>query len=242
MNTLTIATVCGPSYEKFLDSWKKHIPGWVTTIIEKDDSKGIYEAKLKILQNCNTDYIWFVDVDDTISKDFTEWYFNSITARYADKFLVGNGCGLWNYIFKTSFIKRCFKEVEEAKAKENIKTLDIITCEDILILITKTFQKSYDTLTNKNLIEHTINDSSVTSSSNYDLNKLKRLYRNCTDLTKVARHIDYEQIKIIFLANCYNQYWHLYRRYIKRDEIEACDNFIMKTYKEVFESLEERNE
>ena len=121
---LTIATLCGPEYEMFLSKWKAQLPDWVNVIVYTDDSKGIFEAKNNIVHSCNTEYIWMADVDDDLDLFIKENWFTSLAYTNPDIIVLGeDGRMLWQYIFKTSFIRKCYDEVNKAKKKEGIETL-----------------------------------------------------------------------------------------------------------------------
>ena len=136
---LTVATLCGPRYEHFLPRWKGSVPIWAKKLVFTDDTKGIYEAKNKIVHECDTEYIWMVDVDDVINLKITKEDFEKLTEGKPDIIKLGNETGLWNYIFKTDFIKKCYDEIEEAtgaspatisrvkRYMENYKQYDIFT-------------------------------------------------------------------------------------------------------------------
>lgn len=234
MAELTIATLCGKEYTRFLDDWKKQLPKWVEILVYTDDSKGIFEAKHQIVNLCKTPYIWMIDVDDKLDLYLKqEWFFGLIT-NSPDKIVLGDdGHMLWQYIFKTSFIQGCYNEVEKAKQDEGIETLDLVSCEDMIVTATSTWKNSSSLWLPNKAVRHTVNDTSKTSSTSYNLQKLKSLYRSFPELLRASKHLDYDFMKWIVLNQCKNQYWSLYRQYVKTDEIQACDTFITNLYNEL---------
>ena len=231
-STLTIATLCGKDYESFLPKWKEGLPSWVKVQVYTDDSKGIFEAKNYIVHNCDTDYIWMVDVDDSIDLFIKENWWESLTYNYPDIVVLGeDGRMLWQYIFKTSFIKKCYDEVNEAKKKEGIDTLNLVSCEDMVVTATHNWNKGSRLYIPTKGVKHTINDISKTSSTKYDVNKLSSLYRSFPQLMRVSKHLDEAFMNWIVKEQCWKQYWGYYRNFC--EDKEACDNFINKIYEEI---------
>lgn len=232
MKTLTIATLCGKDYESFLPKWKTQLPYWVTVKIYTDDSKGIFEAKNQIVHNCDTDYIWMIDVDDDIDLYLKENWFSSLIYNQPDMIVLGDdGRMLWEYIFKTSFIRKCYDEVNEAKKKERIDTLNLVSCEDMVVTATKSWKEGSRLYLPTKGVKHTINDVSKTSSTKYNIEKLSNLYRSFPELMKVSKHLDKDFMDWIVLNQCWKQYWEYYRNFC--EDKEACDNFINKIYNEI---------
>lgn len=232
MTTLTIATLCGKDYESFLPKWKTQLPHWVTVKIYTDDSKGIFEAKNQIVHNCDTDYIWMIDVDDDIDLYLKENWFSSLTYNSPDIIVLGDdGRMLWEYIFKTSFIKNCYDEINEAKKKEGINILNLVSCEDMIVTATKSWKEGSRIYLPTKGVNHTINDISKTSSTKYNIEKLSNLYRSFPELMKVSKHLDKDFMDWIVLNQCWKQYWEYYRNFC--EDKEACDNFINKIYNEI---------
>lgn len=232
MTTLTIATLCGKDYESFLPKWKTQLPDWVKVQVYKDDSKGIFEAKNQIVHNCDTDYIWMVDVDDDIDLYLKENWFSSLTYNSPDIIVLGDDRRmLWEYIFKTSFIRNCYDEVNEAKKKEGIDTLNLVSCEDMIVTATKSWKEGSRLYLPTKGVNHTINDISKTSSTKYNIEKLSNLYRSFPELMKVSKHLDKDFMDWIVLNQCWKQYWEYYRNFC--EDKEACDNFINKIYNEI---------
>ena len=232
MKTLTIATLCGKDYELFLNKWKAQLPSWVTVKIYTDDSNGIFEAKNNIVHNCDTDYIWMIDVDDDIDLYIKENWFMSFTTNNPDMIVLGeDGRMLWEYIFKTSFIRNCYDEVNEAKKKEGIDTLNLVSCEDMIVTATKSWKEGSRLYLPTKGVKHTINDVSKTSSTKYNIEKLKRLYRSFPELMRVSKHLDKDFMDWIVLNQCWKQYWEYYRNFC--EDKEVCDNFINKIYSEI---------
>ena len=235
MNNLTVATIAGQKYQHFIEDWKRRIPKNTPYIIEEDDSKGLYEAKKNALDKVETEYVWITDVDDKI--------IGVPTLLDKDVIQVANGCGVWTYIFRTDYLRKVYNEIEKAKKDSNISTFDIVSCEDIIVyLAMEHVPYSYRAAPNSYL-EHTVNDTSMTNSYVYNLEKIKRLYRNFEDLVKVASILNKEETKRIILVNCYNQYWNIYRNKISSQwEKELADNFILGEYAKAFEALKEFEE
>lgn len=232
MTTLTIATLCGKDYESFLPKWKTQLPHWVTVKIYTDDSKGIFEAKNQIVHNCDTDYIWMIDVDDDIDLYLKENWFSSLTYNSPDIIVLGDdGRMLWEYIFKTSFIRNCYDEVNKAKKKEGIDTLNLVSCEDMIVTATKSWKEGSRIYLPTKGVNHTINDISKTSSTKYNIEKLSNLYRSFPELMKVSKHLDKDFMDWIVLNQCWKQYWEYYRNFC--EDKEACDDFINKIYNEI---------
>lgn len=232
MAKLTIATLCGPDYEVFLDKWKKQIPSWVKVEVYKDDTKGIFEAKNKIVHACDTEYIWMVDVDDDISLYLKEGFFEALVSDQPDMIVLGDdGRMLWEYIFKTSFIRKCYDKVNKAKKKEGIDTLNLVSCEDMVVTATKSWKEGSRLYLPTKGVKHTINDVSKTSSTKYNIEKLSNLYRSFPELMKVSKHLDKDFMDWIVLNQCWKQYWEYYRSFC--EDKEACDNFINKIYNEI---------
>lgn len=230
--TLTIATLCGKDYESFLSKWKTQLPNWVKVEVYTNDSNGIFEAKNNIVHNCDTEYIWMVDVDDDIDLFIKENWFASLTYNHPDIVVLGDdGRMLWQYIFKASFIKKCYDEVNEAKKKEGIDTLNLVSCEDMVVTATKTWANGSRLYLPTKGVNHTINDISKTSSTKYTVEKLSSLYRSFPQLMRVSRHLDKDFMDWIVLNQCKKQYWEHYRNFC--EDKEACDNFINKIYKEI---------
>lgn len=232
LKTLTIATLCGKDYEQFLPKWKAQLPDWVTVKVFTDDSKGIFEAKNKIVHNCTTDYIWMTDVDDDIILHLKEGFFDALVSDSPDKIVLGaDGRMLWQYIFKTSFIRKCYDEVNNAKRAENIEVLDLVSCEDMIVTATKAWADGKSLYLTTKGIEHTVNDISKTSSTKYNMQKLSSLYRSFPELMRVAKHLDYDFMKWIVLNQCKNQYWNYYRNFCQNQA--ECDKLINKIYGEI---------
>lgn len=232
MKTLTIATLCGKEYESFLPKWKAQLPDWVTVKIYKDDSKGIFEAKNQIVHSCDTDYIWMVDVDDDISLYIKENWFESLTSGNPDRITLGNDSRmLWEYIFSTSFIRKCYDEVNNAKRQEGIDTLNLVSCEDMIVTATKTWANGKNLYLPTKGVNHTVNDVSKTSSTKYNVEKLKSLYRSFPELMRVSKHLDLAFMEWIVLSQCWKQYWNYYRNFC--DDKESCDKFINQVYNEI---------
>lgn len=232
MKTLTIATLCGPDYESFLPKWKEGLPDWVTPCVYTDDTRGIFEAKNDIVHNCKTDYIWLVDVDDSIDLYIKESWWETLTSSEPDILVLGeDGRMLWEYIFKTSFLKSCYDEVNEAKKKEGIKVLNLVSCEDMVVTATKAWSRGKRLYLPTKGVKHTINDISKTSSTKYDVKKLSSLYRSFPDLMRVSKHLDENFMNWIVKEQCWKQYWEYYRNFC--DDKKACDNFINKIYEEI---------
>jgi len=234
MATLTIATLCGKEYESFLPKWKKGLPDWVTVKVYTDDSNGIFEAKNQIVHNCNTDYIWMIDVDDDISLHLKEGFFEALVSDNPDRIVLGaDSRMLWEYIFKTSFIRKCYDEVNNAKKAEDIKVLDLVSCEDMIVTATKVWAEGKTKYIPTKGVEHTVNDISKTSSTKYNKQKLVSLYRSFPELMKVAKHLDYDFMKWIVLNQCKKQYWDYYRNFCSSGQLAECDDFINKLYGEI---------
>lgn len=229
---LTIATLCGPEYKMFINKWKEQLPDWVNVIVCKDDSKGIFEAKNKIVHMCDTEYIWMVDVDDDLDLFIKENWFASLTYTNPDIIVLGeDGRMLWQYIFKASFIRKCYDEVNKAKKKEGIETLDLVSCEDMIVTATKEWNSGKRLYLPTKGVKHTINDISKTSSTNYTIEKLSSLYRSFPELMRVSKHLDISFMEWIVLNQCWKQYWEHYRNFC--DDKEACDNFINNVYNKI---------
>ena len=236
MAKLTIATVCGEKYKQFLEEWKQQLPEWVDIIIETDDSNGIYEAKNKIVHRCKTEWLYMMDVDDIFAFYLKESWFNSMVEKQnADKVILGSdGRMLWQYLFKTEFIRECYDEVESVKKQLGIPILDIVSCEDMIITATNKWQTSKSAYLPVCWAQHTVNPVSQTSSKNYNLEKIKSLYRNFPNLVRVSKSLDWEFMQWIIMDQCKNQYWNMYRNFIgNSDEQKACDNYIANLYKEI---------
>lgn len=232
MATLTIATLCGPDYESFLPKWKSQMPDWVTVKIYKDDSKGIFEAKNQIVHSCDTDYIWMIDADDDINLYLKEGFFEALVSDNPDRIVLGaDGRMLWQYIFKTSFIRKCYDEVNNAKRQEGIDTLNLVSCEDMIVTATKTWAEGKAIFLPTKGVNHTVNDVSKTSSTKYNVEKLRSLYRSFPELMKVSKHLDIAFMEWIVLTQCWKQYWDYYRNFC--DDKESCDKFINKVYSEI---------
>ena len=233
MSTLTIATLCGKEYESFLPKWKKRLPDWVTVKVFTDDSKGIFEAKNQIVHNCNTDYIWMIDVDDDISLHLKKDFFEALVSENSpDRIVLGaDGRMLWQYIFKASFIRKCYDEVNNAKRAEGIEVLDLVSCEDMIVTATKTWASGKTIYLPTKGVEHTVNDISKTSSTKYNKQKLMSLYRSFPELMRVSKHLDYDFMKWIVLNQCKKQYWDYYRNFCQ-DQAE-CDELINEIYGEI---------
>lgn len=229
---LTIATLCGPEYEMFLTKWREQLPDWINIIVCKDDSKGIFEAKNKIVHMCDTEYIWMVDVDDDLDLFIKENWFTSLAYTNPDIIVLGeDGRMLWQYIFKTSFIRKCYDEVNKAKKKEGIEILDLVSCEDMIVTATKEWNEGKRLYLPTKGVKHTINDISKTSSTNYNIEKLSSLYRSFPELMRVSKHLDISFMEWIVLNQCWKQYWEYYRNFC--DDKEACDNFINNVYNKI---------
>ena len=231
-STLTIATLCGKDYESFLPKWKTQLPDWVKVQVYTDDSNGIFEAKNAIVHNCDTEYIWMVDVDDDIDLFIKENWFSSLTYNSPDIVVLrDDGHMLWEYIFKTSFISKCYDEVNEAKKKEGIDILNLVSCEDMVVTATPNWKKGSRLYLPTKGVNHTINDVSKTSSTKYTVEKLSSLYRSFPELMKVSKHLDKDFMDWIVLTQCKNQYWEHYRNFC--EDKESCDKLINKIYKEI---------
>ena len=229
---LTIATLCGPEYEMFLSKWKAQLPDWVNVIVYTDDSKGIFEAKNNIVHSCDTEYIWMVDVDDDLDIFIKENWFTSLAYTNPDIIVLGeDGRMLWQYIFKTSFIRKCYDEVNKAKKKEGIEILDLVSCEDMIVTATKEWNSGKRLYLPTKGMKHTVNDISKTSSTNYTIEKLSSLYRSFPELMRVSKHLDISFMEWIVLNQCWKQYWEHYRNFC--DDKEACDNFINNVYNKI---------
>lgn len=234
LKTLTIATLCGKDYESFLPKWKSQLPDWVTIKVYTDDSKGIFEAKNAIVHNCDTDYIWMIDVDDDISLYIKEGWFESLTSGNPDIIVLGDdGRMLWQYIFKTSFIRKCYDEVNNAKKAEGIEVLDLVSCEDMVVTATKKWNEGSRLYLPTKGVNHTVNDVSKTSSTKYNVEKLRSLYRSFPELMRVSKHLDLAFMEWIVLSQCWKQYWNHYRNFC--DDKESCDALINKIYNEIGE-------
>ena len=229
---LTIATLCGKEYESFLPKWKKQLPSWVNVQVYTDDSKGIFEAKNNIVQTCETQYIWMVDVDDDIDLFIKENWFTSLTSTSPDIVVLGeDGRMLWQYIFSVPFIRKCYDEVNEAKKQEGIKTLNLVSCEDMVITATKEWNIGKRLYLPTKGVNHTVNDVSKTSSTKYTVEKLSSLYRSFPELMRVSKHLDIYFMEWIVLYQCWEQYWKHYRNLC--DDKEICDAFIKNVYKNI---------
>jgi len=230
MNKLTIATIAGQKYQHFIEDWKRRIPNNTPYIIEEDDSKGLYEAKKNILDKVETEYVWITDVDDKI--------IGVPTLLDKDVIQVANGCGVWTYIFRTEYLRKVYNEIEKAKKDSNISTFDIVSCEDIIVYLAMEHIPYTSRKAGNNYLEHTINDTSMTNSYVYNLEKIKRLYHNFEDLVKVASILNKGETKRIILVNCYNQYWNIYRNKISTQwEKDLADKFILSEYAKAFLAL-----
>ena len=233
---LTVATLCGLRYEHFLPRWKGSVPIWAKKFVFTDDTEGIYEAKNKIVHECDTEYIWMVDVDDVINLKITKEDFEKLTEGKPDIIKLGNETGLWNYIFKTDFIKKCYDEIEEAKKEEGIDILDIVSCEDVIVPSTNSWQTASIIHFAANAVNHTVNDTSMTSSHNYNAVKLKSLYRNLGNIIRVTRHFYRdEDVKRVILLNCYIQYWNLYRP--QCSDVKECDKLMFDLYGDLLKKV-----
>lgn len=229
MPKLTIATLCGQDYEAFLPKWKKQLPEWVKVEVYKDDTKGIFEAKNKIVHACDTEYIWMVDVDDDIGLYLKEGFFEALVSDKPDMIvLCDDGRMLWEYIFKTSFIRKCYDEVNVAKKKAGIEILNLVSCEDMVVTATDEWGTGKRLYLPTKGVHHTVNDTSKTSSTKYNVEKLKSLYRSFPELMRVSKHLDKDFMDWIVLNQCWKQYWEYYRNFC--DDKEACDNLINKIY------------
>ena len=236
MQKLTIVTIAGQKYQHFIEDWKRRIPKNTPYIIEEDDSKGLYEAKKNVLDKVETEYVWITDVDDKIIGVPT--LLDDLDV--ADAIQVANGCGVWTYIFRTDYLRKVYNEIEKAKKDSNISTLNIVSCEDIIVyLAMEHIPHSYEYRVAPNsYLEHTVNDTSMTNSYVYTLEKIKRLYCNFEDLVKVSSILNKEETKRIILVNCYNQYWNIYRNKMSSQwEKELADKFILGEYAKAFEAL-----
>lgn len=229
---LTIATVCGPEYESFLPKWKAGLPDWVVVKVWTDDSLGIYEAKRNLINNTDTEYWWCVDVDDLITLYLKEDFFESLVTHKPDAIILGeDGRMLWQYIFKTSFIKKCYDDVESAKKSEGIKALNLVSCEDMVVTATPTWKEAKVLYLPTKGVNHTVNDISKTSSTKYTVEKLRSLYRSFPELMRVSKHLDIAFMEWIVLTQCWKQYWNYYRNFC--DDKESCDNLINKIYNDI---------